>query len=121
MKESPRIELVPLLTTVQFESSHAIFGLITYVLLITQALIGATAFFTPSLYGSVSRAKSLYKYHRMNGYIILVLFFTTVALATQTTFNVNVLHMDLWAVIVLSMLVLLGILPRLRLSKLGLK
>lgn len=43
-----------------------------------QALIGATAFFTPRLYGSVGNAKSLYKYHRMSGYLLLVLMFVTV-------------------------------------------
>ena len=46
---------------------------------------------------------------------------TTVALATTTDYNVNVLKIQLWAVVVLGMVILLGILPRVRTSKLGLK
>ena len=109
------------MTWLQFESPHAIFGLITYILLGIQATIGLTMFFTPKLYGSVGRAKALYKYHRISGYLIIILILTTVALATQTDYNVNVLGIQLWAVVVLSMVILLGILPRVRTSKLGLK
>jgi len=56
----------------------------------------------------------------VSGYIILVLLLATVCAATQTTFNVNVLGMQLWAVIVASVLVLLGVLPRVKKQKLGL-
>lgn len=118
---SPTASCDVVLTCAQFESPHAIFGLITYILLAIQAFVGLTAFFTPSLYGSIGRAKSLYKYHRTSGYLVLTLMLTTVALATQTDYNKNALGIQLWAIVVLSMVVLLGILPRLRVSKLGLK
>lgn len=103
-----------------FESPHAILGLITYLLFAIQAAVGITQYYTPKLYGSVDNAKAVYKYHRMSGYVLLVLSFATVAAATQTAFNLNVLHIKLWAVIVASVLTLVGVLPRIKKGKLGL-
>lgn len=103
-----------------FYSPHGILGLVTYCLFTVQALIGLTAFFTPKLYGSVANAKSLYKYHRVSGYLLLTLSFATVAAATTTTFNQNVLHIKLWTVIVAAVITLVGIVPRIKKSKLGL-
>lgn len=91
----------------------------TYILLLLQAFVGATQFFLPGLYGGEQNAKALYKYHRVGGYVTLVLMLATVCAATQTGFNVNVLGMQLWAVVVASVLVLVGIVPRMRLSKFG--
>jgi len=105
---------------VHFESPHAILGLVTYILIIIQALVGITQFFTPSLYGGVDNAKSVYKYHRVSGYIIFTLALATVCAATQTDFNKNMLHIQLWAVIVASVITLVGIVPRIKKQKLGL-
>jgi len=102
-----------------FESPHAILGLITYILVLLQAVVGATQFFAPSLYGGVDNAKAVYKYHRVGGYVTLVVMLATVCAATQTGFNVNVLEMQLWAVVVASALVIVGIVPRIRLAKFG--
>jgi len=44
-----------------------------------------------------------------------------VAAATQTDFNKNVLHIQLWAVIVAAVLTLIGVLPRIKKQKLGLR
>lgn len=104
-----------------FKSSHGILGFITYILFILQTIVGFTQYFTPSLYGSVSKAKAVYKYHRWSGYLILILTLTTVILATRTTFNVNVLHLKLWVVVTTSALILVGIIPRIKLNKLGIK
>lgn len=82
--------------------------------------MGITQFYFPMVYGSVDRAKSVYKYHRMSGYVVLVLSFCTVAAATQTGFNKMTLHIQLWAVIVASVIVLVGLLPRIRKGKFGL-
>lgn len=101
-----------------FVSVHAILGLITYIFLAIQAFVGFTQYFVPSLYGSVDKAKSLYKWHRISGYVILVLMLATVAAATQTDFNKNAIHIKLWAVIVSSVLVLIGVLPRIKKQKL---
>jgi membrane protein YdbS with pleckstrin-like domain len=81
--------------------------------------VGITQYFTPGLYGGVDNAKKLYKYHRLSGYIVLLLMLATVAAATQTTYNIGTLHIQLWAVVVASLIVVVGILPRIRLNKFG--
>lgn len=83
--------------------------------------MGFTAYFLPKVYGGEDQAKSLYKYHRMSGYLVLVLMLATVAAATQTDYNKNVLHIKLWAVLVASALMVVGIAPRIKKGKLGLK
>jgi hypothetical protein len=103
-----------------FESPHAILGLVTYILLAIQAFVGFTQYFVPSLYGSVDKAKSLYKWHRISGYIILTVMLATVAAATQTDYNKNILHIKLWAILVAAVLILVGVLPRIKKQKLGL-
>lgn len=104
----------------RFQSVHGKVGLVTYILLVLQFVVGVAQFYTPSLFGSVDKAKSIYKYHRMSGYVILTLAVVTVCLATQTGFNENVLHMRLWALIVASVLVVVGLIPRIKKRKLGL-
>ncbi|OJD37061.1 cytochrome b561 [Diplodia corticola] len=103
-----------------FESPHAILGIITYIFLVLQVIVGFTQFFTPEVYRGVDRAKKIYKYHRFFGYVTFVLTLVTIAAATRTTFNVNVLHIKTWAVIVASLIVLAGIVPRIKRQKLGL-
>ncbi|KAI4164607.1 MAG: hypothetical protein LQ342_001921 [Letrouitia transgressa] len=103
-----------------FESPHAILGTVTYILFFLQAIVGVAQFYTPSVFGSVDNAKSVYKYHRISGYVLLVLSLVTVALATQTGFNKSSLHIQLWAVVVLAVITLVGVLPRIKKQKLGL-
>jgi len=105
---------------IHFESAHAILGLITYILLAIQALVGFTQYFTPQLYGSEAKAKSLYKWHRLSGYVILTVMLATVCAATQTDYNKNVLDIKLWAILVPAILVLIGIIPRIKKQKFGL-
>ena len=69
--------------------------------------------------GSVENGKKIYKYHRMNGYLILLLSLATICAATQTGFNKSALHIQLWAVIVASVLVVAGIVPRMKKQKFG--
>lgn len=102
-----------------FVSPHAILGLITYILVVTQALVGITSYFTPALYGGVDQAKALYKYHRVGGYVTLLFMLATVCAATQTDFNVNVLEMQLWAVVVASLIIVVGVGARIKLFKFG--
>ena len=103
-----------------FVSPHAILGLITYILFITQALVGITQYYAQGLYGGPDNAKAVYKYHRMSGYVLLILAFATVAAATQTDFNKTTLHINLWAVIIAAVITLVGVLPRIKKQKLGL-
>ncbi|KAF2807870.1 uncharacterized protein BDZ99DRAFT_464772 [Mytilinidion resinicola] len=102
------------------QSPHAILGLVTYILFLLQALVGFTQYFTPKLYGGVENAKKVYKYHRASGYVILTAGLVTVAAATQTTYNQETLGIQLWAVIVASVVTLAGLLPRIKKQKLGL-
>jgi cytochrome b-561 len=102
-----------------FHSVHAYLGVITSIILAIQYLVGFTMWATPSLYGGEQKAKSIWKYHRYSGYVILVLLLATVCSATQTDYNNNVLKMKLWATLLLSILVLVGVFPRIQKQKLG--
>jgi predicted membrane protein len=104
-----------------FESPHAVLGLTTYILLLIQSAVGFTQYFTPRLYGGVDRAKSIYKWHRISGYIILTTMLATVIAATQTDYNKNILDIKIWAIIIAAVLVLIGVLPRIKKQKLGLQ
>lgn len=103
-----------------FKSVHATLGIAVYAMLVIQTLVGLTQFYTPMLYGSVANAKAIYKYHRMSGYLLLVLLLVSVATATQTAFNINAIHIKLWVVLVTSALILVGVVPRIKKQKLGL-
>lgn len=102
-----------------FTSLHGKLGLITYSLLAIQAFIGFTQYFVPSLYGGVENAKAMYKWHRASGYVNLTMMLVTVAAATQTYTGQYFLELKLWPVILAAVLVLVGILPRVRRAKLG--
>ncbi|KAH7081649.1 hypothetical protein BKA63DRAFT_530632 [Paraphoma chrysanthemicola] len=104
-----------------FESPHARLGLAFYILVYIQSLVGFTQYYVPQLYGGVDNAKSIYKYHRVGGYVIATLGLATISAASWTTYSLNVAHLQHWAVIVASVLVLVGVLPRIRLSKFGIK
>jgi type IV secretory pathway TrbD component len=68
----------------------------------------------------VENAKKVYKYHRAGGYVILTTALATVAAATQTDYVKGILGIQLWAVIVASVVTLAGVLPRIKKQKLGL-
>ncbi|KAL9129319.1 MAG: hypothetical protein Q9217_002190 [Psora testacea] len=70
-----------------FTSPHGILGLITYILFFIQAFVGITQYYTPALYGGLDNAKKIWKYHRMSGYLVLIMGLVTVCAATQTDFN----------------------------------
>lgn len=104
----------------RFQSTHGKVGLLVYILMVLQFIVGVLQFYAPNLLGGVDSAKAIYKYHRVSGYLIMVLSVVTICLATQTGFNENVLHIRLWATIVASVLVILGLVPRIKKHKLGL-
>lgn len=104
---------------VHFASAHAVLGLLTYVALLLQAVVGFTQFFLPGIYGGEARAKKVYKYHRQSGYVVLALSLGTVAAATHTDYVSGVLHLKLVAVLVAAVLILAGVLARVRKQKLG--
>jgi hypothetical protein len=102
-----------------FESPHAILGLTTYILVLIQATVGITQRYATGMYGGAENAQRIYKWHRMSGYVVLVMMLTTVSAATQTDYNKNVLHVRLWIVLLAALLVLIGVLPRIKKQKLG--
>jgi len=105
---------------VHFDSVHGKLGLTTYILLLIQSTVGFTQYFTPQLYGGVDNANSIYKWHRLSGYVILTMMLATVCAATQTETGMITLDIKLWAVLVSSVLVLVGVLPRIKKQKFGL-
>ncbi|EGP86786.1 unnamed protein product [Zymoseptoria tritici ST99CH_1A5] len=102
-----------------FVSTHAILGLVTYILILIQVLAGALSFYAPGLLGGEEKAKGLYKYHRVGGYVTTVLMIFAIGAATTTDFNVNVLGIQLWAIAVASVVLVVGLAARIRLSKFG--
>ena len=56
---------------------------------------------------------------RMSGYLIVLLSLATICAATFTGFNLNSLHIKLWAAIVASVLVVIGLAPRIKKHKFG--
>lgn len=104
-----------------FISPHGILGLITVILIVIQALVGVFQFFLPvAIFGSVDAGKRIYKYHRWSGYALLLLEMATVVAATQTAYNIEVIHIPLWGVLVSIVLVLAGVGARIKKHKLGL-
>jgi cytochrome b-561 len=103
-----------------FHSLHGYLGVITSIILLLQYIVGFTMWATPALYGGVDRAKSIWKYHRWSGYTVLTLLLATVASATDTDYNKNVLKIKLWATLVIAGLIVIGIFSRIQKQKLGL-
>ncbi|KAH8706565.1 eukaryotic cytochrome b561-domain-containing protein [Ilyonectria robusta] len=104
-----------------FHSLHGYLGVTSCIVLLLQYLVGFTMWATPALYGGEHNAKSIWKYHRYSGYVVLVLLLATVVSAVDTDYNKNVLKLKLWATGSLSLLVLVGIIPRIQKQKLGFK
>ncbi|KAJ5485978.1 hypothetical protein N7530_000278 [Penicillium desertorum] len=104
-----------------FVSPHGILGLITYITIVLQAVVGIIQYFLPvTVLGSVDAGKRIYKYHRWSGYVLLLLEMATVVAATQTTYNVIAIHIPLWGVLVAVVLILAGVGARIKKHKLGL-
>jgi len=103
-----------------FESPHSILGIITYILLLVQAIVGVLQYFYPQVFGGVDNAKKVYKYHRLSGYLIFVLATATICAATWTDYNIGVLKIHHWSVITASVILLAGLGARIQKAKLGL-
>jgi len=106
----------------RFKNIHGIMGLVTYILIFSQALFGFAQFFIPAqVFGSVDKGKAVYRYHRWSGYVIILLALATICAATQTEYNKDMLHIRLWAVLIASILVIAGVAPRIKKHKMGLR
>lgn len=104
-----------------FHSVHGYLGVATSAVLVAQYALGFAMWGVPGLLGGVARAKSVWKYHRMSGYLLYALLAATVLSAVWTDFNVNVLDLKLWVMCLVLALLLLGVYPRLHPQKLGIR
>lgn len=103
-----------------FHSIHAYVGFIASVWQLLQFLVGFTMYAIPQLYGGEANAKKIWKYHRVSGYGLLVLYAATIISATQTDYVLNVIGVKLWAIIIVVVLLVFGVYPRIKKHKLGL-
>ncbi|KAJ5494162.1 hypothetical protein N7463_010249 [Penicillium fimorum] len=104
-----------------FVSPHGILGLVTYITIVLQAVVGVIQYFLPvTVFGSVDAGRRIYKYHRWSGYFLLLLEMATVVAATQTNYNLMTIHIPLWGVLVAVVLILAGVCARIKKRKLGL-
>ena len=102
-----------------FVGAHALCGITTYLLFLIQALVGTAQYYFPSLFGSVERAKAVYKYHRLSGYAVYTLLLTTAMLGTQTPWAQNAAGM-FWPYLLLLILGFVGVVVGVRGKKIKL-
>ncbi|CCO30690.1 hypothetical protein BN14_04720 [Rhizoctonia solani AG-1 IB] len=70
-----------------FTSLHSKVGLVTLILLVLQAVAGAASLWGKGVaVGGEDRGKSLWKWHRLLGYMILPMLLVTVLLGGTTTY-----------------------------------
>jgi len=103
-----------------FVSTHAKFGLLAFVWILFQVIIGAgSVWFDGKLFGGGMKAKSIWKYHRLSGYVLFPLLILTSSLggwsrwATKhSLFSTRIIAYTLFPLILL-----LSVLFRIRPSK----
>nr|CAG8507804.1 5509_t:CDS:2 [Entrophospora candida] len=100
-----------------FTTPHGVFGLITIILLIIQSVAGGTLVNFPGLFGGVTKAQMIYKYHRMSGYFLLFLIYLTAIGGTQNDWTKNQFD-NLWVWLSAVGLILVGIVGRVKSNKL---
>ncbi|KAH9998140.1 hypothetical protein BJV74DRAFT_825571 [Russula compacta] len=104
-----------------FASWHGTFGIITFSWLIFQAALGAgSVWFGGAAFGGGLRAKLVWKYHRLSGYILLLVLLTTINLGGgwSTWVSENSSHVvRLIAYTLAPLAILLSIYSRIRPSK----
>jgi cytochrome b-561 domain containing protein 2 len=96
---------------------HQTFGLITIIWLVIHASLGATSVWAPSLFGGVARAKAIWKYHRISGYLLLPFMFLTAHLAGawSTWVVMNTSYADrVITYTILPIVILVGVFVRVR-------
>lgn len=102
-----------------FHSVHGYLGVVSASLLVVQYLFGFLMWGVPAVFGGVDNAKALWKYHRWSGYVLYLLLLATVISATETPYNKNVLDIKFWSVVIAVGLIIVGVYPRISLTKLG--
>ncbi|KAH7889930.1 hypothetical protein F5I97DRAFT_1934732 [Phlebopus sp. FC_14] len=104
-----------------FTSWHGTLGIIAVVWLFGQVLLGAgSVWFGGAAFGGGAKAKALWKYHRLSGYILFPLLFITAHLAGAWSIWVvghSVLLVRLVGFTIAPIVVLAGVYTRIRPSK----
>ncbi|RHZ90009.1 hypothetical protein Glove_9g143 [Diversispora epigaea] len=100
-----------------FASPHGKSGLITFTLLLIQAIAGSILVNFPGLVGGVVRSKGMYKYHRFSGYLVLFFVYLTALGGTQSEWVKDQFD-HIWIWLLATILVLIGIVGRTKGSKL---
>jgi hypothetical protein len=105
----------------RFTSLHGILGLMTYITISLQAMVGSMQYFWPiTFFGTVDAGKRIYKYHRWAGYFLLMLEMATITAAVQTTYNMMEIEISFWGVLTAAVFILLGVGAGIKKHKLGL-
>jgi len=100
-----------------FTSPHGKFGLITFSLILIQSIAGSTLVNFPGVVGGVAKAKAMYKYHRVSGYLLLSLIWLTALGGTQADWTKSQFD-HLWIWLSATGMVLVGIIGGIKSSKL---
>ena len=101
-----------------FHSVHAYVGVVTCIILALQYLVGFTMWATPRLYGNAKNAGAVWKYHRLSGYLVAALLLVSLITAMKTDFVKNVLQVNLTLIILGCVLIVVGSVPQIDLTKL---
>jgi hypothetical protein len=104
-----------------FHSVHGYLGVVTGAVLVGQYVFGLLMWAVPAAFGGEQNAKSVWKYHRASGYVLYLLVLGTIVSATLTPYNTGVLGIKTWAVVVAGLLMIVGVYPRVKLTKLGIR
>jgi len=106
-----------------FTTWHATFGMIAVAWIVIQILLGGlSVWFGGRVFGGGTKAKSVWKYHRLSGYLLLPLLLLTAAIgggsSTWTTTHVNAgVRILLYAIA--PIVIFLGVWSRMRTSKMN--
>ncbi|GAA6005499.1 hypothetical protein JCM10207_003003 [Rhodosporidiobolus poonsookiae] len=103
---------------------HALFGLLTLALILLQITFGALVVYSPlqRILGGEERAKRLWKYHRMSGYLTLTLLIATPLLALASDWvRLNSTAFERWTIGLGLGVAGVGVGARVQTSKLGIQ
>ena len=95
-----------------FKSPHAYIGVTTCAVLVAQYFVGVTMWLVPSLYGGEGKAREVWKYHRMSGYLLLALLVASLVSATKTEYVEKVIDIPTAAVAVVCGVCIVGMIPQ---------
>jgi hypothetical protein len=88
--------------------------------MLIQVLVGACVVYVPSLFGGVQRAKQMYKYHRLSGYILFILLWITAYTGITTPFLLTIKGLH-WIYFISITSIVLGVTLSLQGRKLSFK